>query len=105
MKESHKKGVAIHLGPESCAGGRKAVVEALTGVQAGWVLSREMELIQGADVVKQCGRQQRWESIARAPNPRRGRRAQTCLETLWARTGRPQQRPPGRMGRAGGRTR
>src|SRR5271166_5602724 len=48
MKEPHKKGIANHLGPESCADSRKAGREALTGVQAGWVLSREMELISGS---------------------------------------------------------
>jgi hypothetical protein len=36
MKVPHKKGVANHLGPESCGGRREAVAEALTGeVQAG----------------------------------------------------------------------
>jgi hypothetical protein len=28
----HNEGVAIHIGPESCAGGREAVREALTHV-------------------------------------------------------------------------
>jgi RNA-directed DNA polymerase len=41
MKESYGKGVAIHLGPESCAASRKAAIEALTGVHAGRVLSCE----------------------------------------------------------------
>jgi RNA-directed DNA polymerase len=31
MKQPYKKGVAPHLGPESCADDRKAVGEALTG--------------------------------------------------------------------------
>src|SRR6266496_2638639 len=38
MKEPYKKGVANHLGPESCAVSRKAGSEALTGVQAGWAI-------------------------------------------------------------------
>jgi hypothetical protein len=42
MQEPHKKGVAIHLGPESCADGRKVVGEALTGEHAGQPLSSEI---------------------------------------------------------------
>jgi hypothetical protein len=105
MKESYRKGLANHPGPESCVADRKAEHEALTGEQAGWVLSREIDLFQGADVVRQGGRQHRWTSILRDPITLRGRRPQTCLETLCARTGRPQQRPPCEKRRAGRRTR
>jgi len=42
MKESHRKGLANHPDPESCGGRRKAPVEALTGAQAGRVLSCEI---------------------------------------------------------------
>jgi RNA-directed DNA polymerase len=41
MKESHDEGVASHIGPESCAMVRKDQGEALTGVRAGRVWSRE----------------------------------------------------------------
>ena len=41
MKESYVKGLAAHSGPESCGDARKGVVEALTGVRAGRVFSRE----------------------------------------------------------------
>ncbi len=41
MRESYVKGLAAHSGPESCGGVRKGVVEALTGVRAGRVFSRE----------------------------------------------------------------
>ncbi len=41
MKESYVEGLAAHDGPESCGGARKGVVEALTGVRAGRVFSRE----------------------------------------------------------------
>ena len=51
MKESHSEGVANHTGPESCAGSRKASGEALTGVRAGRVSSREIPKLQGADVL------------------------------------------------------
>ena len=36
------EGVAIRVGPESCGGGSNAMAEALTGVRAGQVLSREI---------------------------------------------------------------
>ena len=42
MKEPYEKGVAIHLGPESCASGRKVAGEVLTGENAGGVLNSEI---------------------------------------------------------------
>jgi hypothetical protein len=45
MQEPYKKGVATHLGPESCAGGREAAGEALTGERAGRVLSSEINAL------------------------------------------------------------
>ena len=45
MKEPHKKGLANHLDPESCAGGRKAAGEALTGAHTGQPLSSEITFI------------------------------------------------------------
>ena len=42
MREPHKKGVAHHFGPESCAWVRKDVGEALTGVHTGQVWSSEI---------------------------------------------------------------
>jgi hypothetical protein len=41
MKESYAEGLATHSGSESCGVLRKVSVEALTGVRAGRVLSRE----------------------------------------------------------------
>ena len=46
----YDEGVAIHIDPESCAGGREAVREALTGARAGQPLSGESKL-PGADAV------------------------------------------------------
>ncbi len=45
MKESYRKGLASHPGPESCedSAKRKAVLEALTGAYAGFVLSSEID--------------------------------------------------------------
>ena len=42
MQEPHKKGLANHLGPESCADARKGMGEALTGEDAGQPLSSEI---------------------------------------------------------------
>jgi hypothetical protein len=42
MKESYGEGVANHTGSESCVGFPQGGGEALTGVRAGQVLSREI---------------------------------------------------------------
>ena len=56
MKESHGEGLATHTGPESCGGARKSTAEALTGVRAGQVFSRERNFLRGADAVRRSGR-------------------------------------------------
>ena len=56
MQESHVEGVAAHDAPESCGATREGGGEALTGETAGWVLSREMFTVQGADAVEKSGR-------------------------------------------------
>jgi hypothetical protein len=47
MKEPHRKGLATHPDPESCASRRKVAGEALTGAHAGQVLSSEICLSFG----------------------------------------------------------
>ena len=47
MKVPYDEGVASHIGPESCAGDRKVAGEALTGENAGRVLSRERRFASG----------------------------------------------------------
>jgi hypothetical protein len=59
MKESYSEGVATHTGPESCDVVREGGVEALTGVRAGRVLSRESNFLRSADAVEDVGRQHR----------------------------------------------
>ncbi len=51
MRVPYGEGLAIHMGPESCVGNREGVGEALTGLHAGWVSSRERIRIRGADPV------------------------------------------------------
>ncbi len=52
MRKSYGEGLAAHTGPESCAADR----EALTGVRAGRVFSRERHLLRSADAVRRSGR-------------------------------------------------
>jgi RNA-directed DNA polymerase len=51
MKESYVEGLATHSGPESCGVSREGAVEALTGVRAGRVFSRERSKVRDADAV------------------------------------------------------
>jgi hypothetical protein len=64
MKDSYSEGLATHADSESCIFVRKSASEALTGVRAGQVWSREIEppsrkrwLLRGADAVELSGRQ------------------------------------------------
>jgi hypothetical protein len=58
MEEPYGEGVATHTGPESCVGAREGFGEALIGVRAGRVLSRENgERLRSADAVGRGGRQ------------------------------------------------
>ena len=66
MKESYVEGLASYGGPESCAHNRKGVGEALTGVRAGRVLSREihaprreLRAVRGAEAVERRRRPHR----------------------------------------------
>ena len=56
MQVPYGEGVANHTAPESCAVVREGGGEALTGVRAGRVLSREIHLPQAADAVGSGGR-------------------------------------------------
>ena len=51
MKVRNDEGVAIHIGPEPCAGVREGVGEASVGGRAGQPLSRDRKRIPGADAV------------------------------------------------------
>jgi hypothetical protein len=88
MKESYGEGRATHTGPESCA----AVREALTGVRAGRVFSRERNLLWDADAVEEGGRphptrrhgKTRW-SPARSETPSMsGHTSRENRESLWS---------------------
>src|SRR6266567_3611302 len=59
MKESYAEGLSTHSGPKSCGAFRKESDEALTGVRAGRVFSREIVSLRDADAVRISGRQHR----------------------------------------------
>ncbi len=110
MKEPYGEGLAPHTGPASCVGDREGVGEALTGVHAGWVLSRERIRIRGADPVGHWGRRDGGARDWRASGPAlRGRRPHARMEAPRTETGRsPFWPPPGwggphREGRKGRR--
>ena len=78
MKESYVKGLANHNGSESCVEWRDSLGEALTGVRAGRVLSREINSVRDADPLLWWGRQQSlcrsgkaWRYPARSETPGR----------------------------------
>jgi transposase len=52
VKVPYDEGVANHIGPESCTGGREAVREALTGVRVGQPLSDETLLNRSAHAIQ-----------------------------------------------------
>ena len=94
MKEAYDEGLANHIGPESCGGGSNAMAEALTGVRAGRVLSREILLKSRVPTS--------WDvaegNIGRVVSARhvwtlRGRRPRARTETSCTGTGRSHNRP------------
>lgn len=74
MKVLNNKEVAIHIVPESCAAYREVRREALTGVHIGQPLSRDRNLIPGADAVQLAEGNTTKCAIASAWATRRGHR-------------------------------
>ena len=68
MQVRHDEDVASHIGPESCAGAREGVGEALTGERTGQPLSRERK------VFRVPTRFQTWMAIRRSASTRAPRR-------------------------------
>lgn len=101
MKESYGKGLAIRTGPESCVSTREGRGEALTGVRAGRVLSRERNSLRGADAVRRSGRPHpahRYREMRRGP----ARSETLCMYGNTSRENREVLGPPTADG-AGGR--
>jgi hypothetical protein len=78
------EGVAIHIGPESCAAVREGRGEALTGECTGQPLSRERVLILGADAVHKVEGNMSGRDSASVRTTRRGQRP-WHMQTLLAR--------------------
>jgi hypothetical protein len=84
VKVLNVEGLAIHNVPESCALAGNRPGEALTGVRAGRVLSRESSFLRGADAVGGGGRQHRVRRYREAyPNPARSETSSTHGCTLY----------------------
>jgi hypothetical protein len=90
MKVLYSEGVAIHTGSESCMSVGNGGGEALTGVRAGRVWSREIEPpsrqrwpLWGADAVELSGRQD-WRRRKREMplDPARSETLSMCASTL-----------------------
>jgi RNA-directed DNA polymerase len=75
MKEPDTEGVAAHSGLESCGHACKGVSEALTGVRAGRVLSRENTEVPGADAV-----------VSRRRRHRPSRNGEGWVDPAWSKT-------------------
>ena len=94
MQEPYGEGVASYTGPESCVSVRKGRGEALTGVHAGWVLSRENLFDFGVPTLflyaeGHTGHVAR-RDVHRTP---RGQRPHARMETPHAEAGRSRVRP------------
>ena len=74
MQVHHDEGVAIHIGPEPCAGIREGVGEASAGERTGQPLSRERSHIPGADAFQIAEGNTDGRDSASARTARRGRR-------------------------------
>jgi hypothetical protein len=88
MKESNVEGVATHDVPESCTVARKGGGEALTGVRAGRVLSREIRSFRVPTLLCEAEGKTLVVAIARRRAALRGRRPLARAESPCARTGR-----------------
>ena len=100
MKESYVEGLATHDGPESCGVACEGSGEALTGVRAGRVLSRERTFLRGADAVRRSGRPHRLSRYReRQADPARSETPSTYGNT--SRENREIRCPPAGAGRVG----
>jgi len=56
LEKLYGEGLASHGDPESCAGSRKGIGEALTGAHAGRAIEPRKQQVSGADAVVRRGR-------------------------------------------------
>ena len=74
MRVRHDEGVATRIGPEPCVAGREAGGEASAGDGAGQPLSRERQVLLGADAVEMAEGETNGRASASARTARRGQR-------------------------------
>ena len=74
MKESHRKDLASHPGPESCVHGGDLGCEALTGVNAGQVLSCAIATFGVPTPLSEAEGNTAWSVLARSIRTLRSRR-------------------------------
>ena len=110
MQVHRNEGVAIHIGPESCAGGREAVREALTGERIGQPLNRENDASRVPTFILCAEGNMSRRDSARAGSTRRGLRPWHARTLLARKPGdlpfTPMAATPrGRIGKARSRSR
>jgi hypothetical protein len=104
------EGIANHIGPEPCGGAREDVCEASAGDRIGQPLSREIDVILGADAVPLTEGNTGGRVIASARPAQRGRRP-WHVQTLLVRepgdlmSGQGGSPPVARIGKARSRSR
>src|SRR5690606_5333206 len=88
MKESNRKDLTNHPDPESCGVTRKGGSEALTGENAGEVLSPEINTTRSPTLLSEAEGNTESLDMVRAATDRRGRRPSACVDVSRAGTGR-----------------
>ena len=88
MKVSYIKGVANHYGPESCVSAGNYTCEALTGGDAGQVLSHEKTRHRTPTLWSEAEGITEPVDIARRVRVRRGHRPCACIQALRTGAGR-----------------
>jgi hypothetical protein len=74
MKESYRKDLASHPGPESCASAGNGSGESLTGVRVGQVLSCEINLSEAPTLLTEAEGHFAQDAMARPVRAPRSRR-------------------------------
>lgn len=93
MQESYGEGLATHAVPESCAVGREAGGEALTGGSVSRAIEPRNGKLPGACVVRSCVGHARWFALARPSSTWRGLRPRAYVDAPHAGCGRSQLWP------------
>ena len=88
MRELYIEGLATHDDPESCAGVREGVGEALTGVRVGWAMEPRNHNSGVPTLPVEAEGHIVGSAFASCRRTPRGLRTCACTESFRARTGR-----------------